>query len=146
MYGTQKKNDARTYTTIAIKQQKNIDCIPVHTMIAYSLKRKSLSDYTNVENGNQTQSKKHSFLTIKDMMPRTSAVNTNQNVQEDKIMYLQNVHTILAMCKKDLVTDTFSDLLPMDNETKLLDFLAELGVIAKHYQYEFWGGRMRMVK
>ena len=35
MYGAQKKNYASTYTTIAIKQQKNIDGIPVHTVIAY---------------------------------------------------------------------------------------------------------------
>ena len=120
-------------------------------MIAYSLKRKPLSDCTNIENGNNTHSKKHRLFAVEDMMPHTSPVKTNHDVEEVKTIYLQNVHPMLAMYKNDLVTDhmsfnTFSDLLAMDNETKLLDFLTELGVIAKHYQCEFCGYQMRKVK
>ena len=66
--------------------------------------------------------------------------------------YIYRMFTQCLRCiKNDLVTDhmsfnTFSDLLAMDNETKLLDFLTELGVIAKHYQCEFCGYQMRKVK
>ena len=88
--------------------KSNINLIPVYTMIAYSLKRKPLSDCTNVENDNHTQSKKHSLFAIGDMMPHTSPVKTNHGVEEVKTMYLQNVHPMLALYKNDLVTDHMS--------------------------------------
>ena len=55
------------------------------------------------------------------------------------------------MYRNDLVTShmgfaKFSELVSMDNEMQLLNFLTDFGLIAKYHQHEFCGAQMRKSK
>ena len=58
---------------------------------------------------------------------------------------------LLAMYTNELVTShmgfaKFSELVSLDNEMKLLEFLADTGLLAKYHQFEYCGGQMRKSK
>ena len=129
---------------------------PNITMLAYSLKRKPFSDISNTSVSDDSQSKKpfsvtsqcfdmHAFLPVD--------IDTKPNAEDSQIrqIYVQNVHPVLAMYQHDLITShmgfaKFSELVSMDNEMQLLNFLTDFGLIVKYHQCEFCGGQMRKSK
>ena len=86
------------------------------------------------------------------LMPVLSSpkISTESNDVKCNI-YLQNKHPLLAMYNAHIKTDDMSfsdlsDLLSFEDETKLIDFLADVGIFAKGYICEFCGFQMRKVK
>ena len=74
---------------------------------------------------------------------------TEVNTKTD--LLLQNKHPLLATYSAYIVTEDMSfsdlsDLLTTQDETKLIDFLTNVGIFAKRYQCEFCGFQMRKAK
>ena len=72
------------------------------------------------------------FLSL-DVDTKTSA----EDIQEKQI-YVQNLYPLLPLYKNDIVTShmgyaLFSELVSMDNEIQLLDFLSDVGLLAKYH-------------
>ena len=120
-------------------------------MLAYSNKRKPLSDMSNTDVTEDVRIEKRFTHISPYFMPLIPYTKANDEDVQEKQIYVQNVHPLLDMYQNDIVTShtgyaKFSDLVSMDNEMKLLDFLADMGIIAKYHQCEFCGGQMRKSK
>ena len=115
-------------------------------------KRKPLSCLTNTPKKLQTEVFKSCKIDPSALMPVLSSPKISNESNDVKFyIYLQNKHPLLAMYNAHIKTDDMSfsdlsDLLSFEDETKLIDFLADVGIFAKGYRCEFCGFQMRKVK
>ena len=115
-------------------------------------KRKSLCDITFPTTNTPCEYKKQYRKQVEYMFPVVSSpLKCEAAVNIPKHMYLQNVHPLLAMYKHDLPSNTmsyssFCDLLLLDKEPELLQFLTDLGLLNKTQQCVNCGGDMRKMK
>ena len=121
-------------------------------MLKEVCKRKPLSCLTNTPKKLQTEVFKSCKIDPCTMMPVLSSPKKSTNSDDVRCnIYLQNKHPLLAMYNAHIKTDDMSfselsDLLSFEDETKLIDFLADVGIFAKGYRCEFCGFQMRKVK
>ena len=110
-------------------------------------KRKVLADVTNIESPKVSQNKKPNNL-VCDMMPIISGPDHQPVLAIQSSLFLQKIHPGLAMFKHDLKTDkmSFEDLQHLcgyNNESELIKFLTDLGVLAPSQQCLLCGYNMR---
>ena len=96
-------------------------------------KRQILEDITNKDSSIVSQHKKARTNETSHMMP---ILSDPVSMPIPSSMYLQNLHPGLAMFKSDLKTDkmSFEDLQHLcdfNNESELVKFLTDLGVLAQ---------------
>ena len=114
-------------------------------------KRKVFDDVTNVDSSIVHNYKKRITTDAFEMMPIRSVPIPQTSLQVQSSIYLQNVHPGLAMFKHDLKTDkmSFEDLQRLcdyNNESELITFLTDLGVLARSQQCLLCGYNMRHMK
>ena len=121
------------------------------TMLHQMNKRKPMSCLSNSPVKMHKELLKLSHVDATQLMP--ISINTEEDLMSNKEnnIYLQNKHPLLAMYKHDVPSDdmSFSDLtnmLSLDDETQMLEFITDMGLIATFHQCEFCGGQMRKVK
>ena len=113
-------------------------------------KRKPLTCLNNSQTKIHKEMLKTNQVDINQLMPLPNNTERIENSKEN-CMYLQNKHPLLAMYKHDLHSEDMSfseltDLLSFDNETTMLNFITDMGLIAKFHQCDQCGGQMRKVK
>ena len=116
----------------------------------------SLSDITNIVLNNEKlkTAKGSCNVTGADMLPvciNIDTENDERRKQQQRPLFLQNVHPMLAMYKHDLITEHMSyegflHLVAVNNEEYMLQFLGEIGIIASEHQCEFCGANMKQRK
>ena len=100
-------------------------------------KRKHLSEITNTYDNNDNHDNKGVIISPAVMLPQIGSHSVKANSGVILIpynLYLQNVHSYLAMYKHDLITehmsyDDFLHLISDDNEIGLLQYLTDLGML-----------------
>jgi len=99
---------------------------------------------------NQTDVLKMCRVDPSHLMPIMIVDESTTEVNTKTDLLMQNKHPLLAMYSAHIVTEDMSfselsDLLTTQDETKLIDFLTDVGIFAKRYQCEFCG-QMRKIK
>ena len=100
---------------------------------------------------NQTDVLKMCRVDPSHLMPIMIVDESTTEVNTKTDLLMQNKHPLLAMYSAHIVTEDMSfselsDLLTTQDETKLIDFLTDVGIFAKRYQCEFCGFQMRKIK
>ena len=120
-------------------------------IVQFHYQKKSPLDITNVDSPIVYNNKKRITTDAYEMMSIHSEPNPQTSLQVQSSIYLQNVHPGLAMFKHDLKTDkmSFEDLQRLcdyNNESELITFLTDLGVLARSQQCLLCGYNMRHMK